>query len=166
MPDEQRNYLSMAKVYAAKKEVKQANEYFNKSKELAKQLKDNSSVAAIDAELIALQYTVQKTELSENKLKTTLQLFEEQGDLNRQASGFKNMADFYAANKQFEKALEYNNKYYGVIDSIQNNELQLQIKKMEEQYTVEKKEKEITILKKDRLINQASLQRQKIFYCT
>lgn len=79
MPDQQRNYLSIAKVYSVKKEVKKAIEYFNQSKQLASQLRDSSSVAAIDAELIALQYADQNIVLSENKLKTTLQLFEEQG---------------------------------------------------------------------------------------
>jgi signal transduction histidine kinase len=162
LPDEQANYFSIAKVYAAKKDVKQALEYFNLSKLLAKQLRDSSSVAAIDAELIVLQNNVEKTAFSENKLKTTLQLFEQQGDLNRQASGYQNMADFYAADKQFEKALEYNNKYYQAIDSLRNNELQLQVKKMEEQYNVEKKEKEITLLKKDKELQQQKLQRRSL----
>ena len=31
------------------------------------------------------------------------------------------MVDFYVANKEFDKALEYNNKYHQVIDSIANN---------------------------------------------
>ncbi len=158
LPEEQGNYLSIAKVYAAKKEIKQAIEYFNKSKELAKQLKNNTTVAAIDAELIALQYKTEKTELSESKLMSTIDLFKQQGDLNRQATGIKNMVDFYTANKQYDKALDYTNKYHQAIDSIRNNDLQIQIKKMEEQYTVDKKEKEITLLKKDK-----ELQRQKLF---
>lgn len=162
MPDIQSNYLNIAKVYAAKKDVKQAIEYFNKSKELAIQLKDNSSVAAIEAELIALQTNTKKDELSENKLKTTIELFEEQGNLNRQATGYKNLVDFYTANKQFDKALEYNNKFHQAIDSIRNNELQLQVKKMEEQYNVEKKDKEITLLKKDKELQQQKLQRRSL----
>ncbi|MEO7265455.1 MAG: tetratricopeptide repeat protein [Ferruginibacter sp.] len=162
LQDEQANYFNIAKVYTAKNDVHQAIEYFNRSKQLAIQLRDSSSLASIDGELIALQSGIEKNTSSENKLKTTIQLFEARGDLNRQAAGFKNMSDFYAANKQFEKALEYNNKYHQSMDSVRNNELQLQMNKMEEQYNVEKKEKEITILKKDQLINKASLQEQKI----
>ncbi|MBK6382353.1 MAG: sensor histidine kinase [Chitinophagaceae bacterium] len=162
--DEQTNYLSIAKVYAAKKEVQQAIEYFNKSKELAKQLKNTSAVAAIDAELIALQYKTETAELSENKLISTIDLFKQQGDLNRQATGLKNMVDFYTANKQFDKALEYTNRYHLTIDSIRNNDLQIQVKKMEEQYTVEKKEKEITLLKKDKELQRQILFRQRSLF--
>jgi two-component system, NarL family, sensor histidine kinase UhpB len=164
LPDEQENYLNIAKVYKAKSDSRQAIEYFNQSKLLAKQLRDTSSVAAIDAELIALQYNTQKITASENKLKTSIELFQEQGDLNRQASGFKNMVDFYTGNKEFEKALEYNNKYHQAVDSLQNNQLQLQVKKMEEQYTVEKKEKEITLLKKDKELQQQKLFRQRALF--
>jgi signal transduction histidine kinase len=162
LPEEQGNYFSIAKVYAAKENTKLAIDYFNQSKLLARQLHDSSSVAAIDAELIALQNNTETTVFAENKLKTTIQLFKEEGNLNRQVSGYKNMADFYTANKQFDKALEYNNKYHQAVDSIQNNDLQLQIRKMEEQYTVEKKEKEITLLKKDKELQKQKLQRRNL----
>ena len=164
LPDEQENYLNIAKVYKSKSDSKQAIEYFNQSKLLAKQLRDTSSVAAIDAELIILQYNTEKIIASENKLKTSIELFKEQGDLNRQASGFKNMVDFYTANKEFDKALEYSNKYHQAVDSIQNNQLQMQIKKMEEEYTVEKKEKEITLLKIDKELQQQKLFRQRSLF--
>lgn len=154
LPEAQKNYFNIAKVYTAKKELKQAIEYLTKSKELAKQLNDNSSVAAIDAEIITLQNNTEATTLTENKLKTTIKLFKEEGDLNRQVSSYKNMADFYMSNKQFDKALEYTNKYHLAIDIIQNNDLQLQVRKMEEQYKVEKKDKVITLLKKDKEIQQ------------
>jgi two-component system sensor histidine kinase UhpB len=163
LPDELGNYINIAKTYKAKKDIKQAVEYFNQSKLLAKQLKDSSSLVAIETELIALQNNANATTNSENKLKSNIELLKKRGDLNRQISGLKNMVDFYVANKEFDKALEFNNKYHKAIDSISNNDLQLQIKKMEELYNVEKKEKEITLLKKDQEINQARLQRQKLF---
>lgn len=162
-PDEMGNYQNMAKVYKAKKDFKQAAEYFNKSKMLAVQLKDTPSVAAIEAELITLQKSENATTFAENKLKSSIELFQERGDMNRQAAGYKNMVDFYIANKEFDKALEYNNKYHQAIDSLSNNDLQMQIQKMEELYNVEKKEKEITLLKKDQELSQAKFQKQKVF---
>ncbi len=162
-PDEMGNYQSIAKVYKAKKDFKQAADYFNKSKLLAVQLKDTPSVAAIEAELITLQNNANAANNAENKLKLNIEMFQERGDMNRQATGYKNMVDFYIANKEFDKALEYNIKYYQAIDSIENNDLQLQVKKMEELYNSEKKEKEITVFKKDQELNQARLQRQKTF---
>ncbi len=164
LPEEQGNYFNIAKVYVAKKEQKAAIDYFNRSRLVAKQLRDSSAIAAIDAELIALEYNTEKITSSENKLKTTIQSFELEGNLNRQASGFKNMADFYAGNQQFDKALEYTNKYHHVIDSIRNNDLQLQVRKMEEQYNVEKKEKEITLLKKDKELQRQKLLRQRLLF--
>ncbi len=163
LPDELGNYTNIAKAYKAKKDFKQAADYFNQSRLLAKQLKDSSSLAAIETELIALQNNEKQLTVAESKLKSNIELFEERGDLNRQASGFKNMVDFYTTNKEFDKALEYNNKYHSALDSITNNDLQLQIKKMEELYNIEKKEKEITVLKKDQELSQARLQRQKTF---
>ncbi|MEO6253691.1 MAG: tetratricopeptide repeat protein [Ferruginibacter sp.] len=162
-PDELGNYLNIAKVYKAKKDLKQAEDYFNQGKLLAKQLKDSSSLAAIDTELIALQKNADATIATESQLKSNLELLEERGDLNRQASGFKNMVDFYIANKEFDKALEYNNKYHQAVDSISNNDLQLKVRKMEELYNIDKKEKEITILKKDQQLTQVRLQKQKVF---
>ena len=164
LPDEQRIYFNIAKVYAAKKDKKNTIEYFNKSKVLSQQLHDSLSTVEIDAELIALQSSPEKTALSENKLQTTITLFKEKGDLSRQTSGFKNMADFYIANNQFDKALEYTNKYHQAIDSIKSNDLQMQIRKMEEQYTVEKKEKEIVLLKKDKELQQQKLFKQRLLF--
>ncbi len=125
---------------------------------------DSSAIASIEAEMIALGK--QPDSLSEKKLNASLQLFQERGDLNRQADSYKNMVDFYTNTKQFAKALEYNNLYYKIIDSIRSNELQLQTAKMTEQYNLEKKEQEIAILKKDQLLNETSLQKQKIVQYT
>jgi two-component system, NarL family, sensor histidine kinase UhpB len=163
LPEEKGNYYNIAKVYRLKKDLKKAIEYYNQSKLLAVQLKDTSTIAAIEGELISIQNSVNVTTVAERKLKSGIELFQQRDDKSREASGFKNMVDFYIANKEFDKALEYNNKYHQAIDSIENNDLQLQVKKMEELYNVEKKEKEITLLKKDKEINQAQLQKQKIF---
>ena len=74
---------------------------------------------------------------------------------------YKNTADYYETQKDYEKALAYTNKYYQISDSVKGKELQFQIRKMEEQYNSEKNETEITLLKKDKLINDEKLQRQK-----
>jgi len=85
------------------------------------------------------------------------------GQLPREISGYQNIAEFYASSQQFEKALEYTKKYHQYTDSLKNNELQTQIKRIEEQYNLDKKEKEIAILKKDQLLKKAELAQQKVF---
>jgi two-component system, NarL family, sensor histidine kinase UhpB len=163
LPEELACYLNIAKAYKEKKELKQANEYYLQGKLLAKQLKDSSSLAAIETALIALQNNATLKTAAETQLKSNIEFLEDRGDLNRRVSGLKDMMDFYIANKEFDKALEYNNKYHQAIDSLENNDLLLQVKKMEELYTVEKKEKEISLLKKDQELTKALLQKQKLF---
>lgn len=162
--EEHGNYFNLAKVYAAKNESPKAIEYFTISKQLAAKMHDSSALASIDAEMIALGK--QPDSLSDIKLKASLQLFQERGDLNRQADSYKNMVDFYTNTKQFAKALEYSKLYYKIVDSIRNNELQLQTAKMTEQYNLEKKEQEIAILKKDQQLSETSLQKQKLVQYT
>lgn len=160
--EEQASYFNIAKVYVAKKDAARAIDYFNQSNKIAQQLRDSSSIASINAEIIALQTGIKKNTVSEKQLVTSVELFKQRGDLNRLAASFKNMVDFYTSTRQFEKALAYNDKYYATVDSIHNNELQLQVNKLNEQYNVEKKEQEIAILKKDQLLNESSLQKEKV----
>lgn len=154
--------FAIAKVYAATKNLKQAETYFIRAKELAKQRTDSSSIAAIEMEMLALG-SARKTAATEVQLNTSLNLFQKRGDLVRKANGYKNMSDFYTKNKDFEKALVYNNKYYQLTDSIRNTELQLQVLKMEEGYTSAKKESEIQVLKKDQELQKQKLSRQQVF---
>ncbi|NOT50500.1 MAG: sensor histidine kinase [Chitinophagaceae bacterium] len=163
LPEEMGNYQNIAQLYKEKKDFKLALDYFNQSKELAKQLKDSSSVAAMETEILALQ-TAKKTDADEQQLNKNQELFKERGDLGRQAEGYKNMVEFYVTNKNFEKALEYNNKYHEVNDSIRSADLQMQIIKMEEGYTSAKKESEIQLLKKDGELQQQKISRQRIIY--
>ncbi len=160
--EQAKTYFNIGKAYAAKKNVKAAIANFKQSKLLAKQLGDNATSSAADIELLALQKNT-STQESEKKIFNSLKTFSEAGDRIKEATGYKNAADFYAANALYDKALQYTNKYHQLNDSIQNSELQLQLKKMEQQYNIEKKEKEIAILKKDKQLNVAELEKQKVF---
>lgn len=162
LTEQAKTSFNIGKVYAAKNNVKAALTYFNLSKRQSMQLGDSSSVSAADIELITLQKNAAVLG-AEKKIIGGLETFTKNGDRIKEATGYKNLADFYEANKQFDNALKYTNKYHGLQDSIQNNELQLQVKKMEEQYRVEKKEAEITLLKKDQQLNEAKLEKQKAF---
>jgi two-component system, NarL family, sensor histidine kinase UhpB len=163
VPDETKIFFNMAKVYAAKKELKTATEYFNQTKQLAKQIADSSTIASVDMQLLAMQSNVAKMEQSEKKLTNSLSVFESTGNVAEQVSGYQSMAEFYKANNEFEKALQYTNKYHQLNDSIQNNELKLQLKKMEAQYNDAKAEKEIAILKKDQQLKKGQLKQQQLY---
>jgi signal transduction histidine kinase len=97
------------------------------------------------------------------KLNVSLQQSIERGDKKNELAGYKYLSEYYAVNKQFERALEYNRKYHEGSAAVGNNDLQLEIKKLESQYNLEKKEQEIALLKKDQQLQKLGMQRQKTF---
>jgi signal transduction histidine kinase len=162
LTEQSKTYFNIGKAHAANNDAKAAIFNFNQSKLLAEQSGDVATSSAADIELVSLQKNAALHE-TEKKMISSLITFTQTGGRNKEAAGYKKLALFYEANGQYDKALTHTNKYYRLNDSIQNNELQLQLKKMEEQYTVEKKENEITILKKDQQLNAAKLEKQKTF---
>jgi len=163
LPDEVKINIELAKVYALKKDGQQANLLLDNAKTLAQQLKDSTLLITVDAEKIALQSSMALQKGDEQKLMISLQNSIEMRDKDKELSSYRYLADYYANKKEFDKALEYTNKLHQVTDSVQNKDLQLEIKKLEEQYNLEKKEKEIALLKKDQQLNQVTLQKQKSF---
>ncbi|MEO6583680.1 MAG: tetratricopeptide repeat protein [Ferruginibacter sp.] len=158
--------FNIGKTYAAKKDVKNAVEFFKQSKTQAKQIGDSATSTAVDVELIALQQNASREIASEKKMFSSLKTFKEMGDVTKEVTGFKHMAEFYIKRNDFDKALAYTNRYHDLNDSIQNKDLKLQVRRMEEQFNAEKKEKEIGILKKDQQLNQQQLKQQQFFLLT
>lgn len=162
LTEQAKTYFNIGKVYAAKNDVKAALLNFNQSKRLSEQLGDSSTASAADIEMISMQKNAVLFD-AEKKMISSINTFTQTGGRIKEAEGYKKLADFYEANGQFDNALKYTNKYYRLNDSIENNDLQLQLNKMEEQYAVEKKETEITLLKKDQQLNKAKLDKQQAF---
>jgi two-component system sensor histidine kinase UhpB len=153
----------IGKAYALKKDPVNARLYYHQSRFAALQTGDSSRVAAVDAALIDLEASVDKQQREEENLVNSLNVSIERGDMNAQLDNYKYLADHFAANRQFDKALEYRDRYDKLNDSLTNNDLQLQVRRMEEQYNLEKKEQEIVLLKKDQELSHVSLQKQKAF---
>jgi two-component system, NarL family, sensor histidine kinase UhpB len=153
----------IGKLYVLRKDPANATLYYNNSRLLAQQTGDSARVAAADAALIALQTTISKQESDEKKLKSSLNTSIEAGDKRSELSNYQYLADHYVNTRQFEKALEYSNKFHLINDSLQAMDVQVQMKKMEEQYNIEKKEQEIALLKKDQQLTHLSLAKQKVF---
>ena len=163
LPDEANVNMELGRINVIKKDLTQAGLYFEAAKNMALQLKDSSLLKEIDAEKVAMQYSNAFQKRSEQKLVVNLQSSIEMADINKELASYKYLADFYANNKEFDKALEYSEKWHQATDSVQSTDVQVQIKKMEEQYNFNKKEQEIVLLKKDQQLNLASLQKQKVF---
>ncbi len=163
VPEEAKADIELGKIYALKNDNTQAIEYFEMAKTLALQSKDSSLSLSAEAEMASLQHSSALQKKSEEKLLGNLQNSLTMGDKSKELSSYQSLADYYTQHKQFDKALEYTRTFYQSTDSVQNTDLQLQIKKMEEQYNIEKKENEIAILKRDQLLNQEKLQNQRNF---
>lgn len=154
------NYYNIGRMYS-EKNPQTAISYFNKGKALALKIDDTDMISKIDLEILASKTINDKQLQNEEKAIVNVQAFKEAGKKRDEAEGYKNLADYYAQNKQYEKALEYTNKYHALRDTLKSNEVLAQLKTIEEQYNKEKNEKQIIVLQKDKVINEQKLNRQR-----
>jgi len=160
--------FDIGRLYVRQRQTDSAREYLTRSRDLFRELRDTFFMSAVDAADTATPATGSngKTATSGEAAKiflNTLNTSKVMGDKNMEISNYKYLSDYYAKSGLYDKALAYNEKYHSALDSIQNNELQLQLRKLEGQYNLEKKEKEINLLKEEKLLYQANLRNQEIF---
>ncbi|HKZ65928.1 MAG TPA: sensor histidine kinase, partial [Chitinophagaceae bacterium] len=165
-PDQIKIYFNLGKLYIEKADLKTAVSYFEQSKIMASQLHDSTSMAAADLEITSSAQNRMGQKEFEKKAFQNIQTFKDGGNISKEVTGYKHLADYYTRIKEFDKALEFTKRYHLLNDSIQNTEIQARFKKIEEQYNLEKNEKQIAILKKDQEISRQQLKVQKFFIIT
>ena len=151
----------MGKIYMEKQDTKNAAAFFNKSKFLAMQVHDSSMIASCNVELSNLEINAGKQKEMEKQLFSSLQTSVEKGDRYTEINSYRFLSDFYSSHKQFDKALAYNEKFHALQDSTKNNELELQLKKLEQDYNLEKKRKGNCIAEKNQQLRVIELQKEK-----
>jgi len=161
--EEAKTDLSIGELYQEKNETDSAKSYFNASRDLFKQSDDTAHLARVNADMANLQNNISHQKMREKTIIGSLNTSIEMGDKNTELNNYKYLADYYEQNKQYDKALFYTKKYHDRSDTLQNKQLQLQVKELEQRYNLVKQEKEISLLKKDQLLDHVNLQNQKIF---
>lgn len=118
-------------------------------------------ITTISSTLVVLKFKAQNEKETESQLLANLGTHINLGDRGEEATGYSNLAQYYASTKKFDKAYYYLEKYKKIQDSLSGSSIILQIKELEAQFEKEKKEKEIALLKKDQELQKAELSRQR-----
>lgn len=159
--EEARALFNMGSLLKQEKKNDEAIQKFSEALPLARQLGDSSLVLRIKTYQIALQTDAQTEIKKEQTLLQNIKISAEAGALDNTAEAHFMLAEWYASRKQFDKAYENYKQGQRLTDSIQGNQVILQLKKLEEEYNTEKKEKEIALLKKDQELQTLALSRER-----
>ncbi|MFZ1805860.1 MAG: sensor histidine kinase [Cyclobacteriaceae bacterium] len=133
----------------------------NEGLTLARKGGDSSMSATINSELIGLAVETKKEKMTESTLLSNLSTHIKSGDRNSEATEYSHLVEYYAANKEFDKAFEYLKKHEQLKDSVEGSTVVLQLKELEEKYQNEKHEQEIQLLRKDQELQSLALSRER-----
>ena len=103
-------YNSIANVYLSTNLFDKSLIYYQKSLDIRKKNNDKKGMAANYINISRLFSQTGKKQESWNALTTAISLLEETGDSARLATAYNNLGEFYLADRDLTKALEYNRK--------------------------------------------------------
>ncbi len=155
-------YETLGGIYQLEKDYHMAQDCYEKSIEIHKELGNREAVALClsnEAKLFIAMGNYPKAKVKIDEAFTIA------NDLKH----FKLLLDMYStysryhiANKDFKSAYSYLEKFQKLNDSVFTNGLSLQISDMEKKLQNEKRQKEIEMLKKNETIRDSELKRQKL----
>lgn len=122
---------------------------------------DSLTSTKIASDLIGLDLQIRRNQQAESALLKNLNTFVSLGDRNAEGQEYGRLSDYYASQKEFEKAYHYQKKYEALMDTLKGRAVTLQLRELEEKYQSERKEREIALLKKDQELQRLALSRQR-----
>ncbi len=159
--EEARVLHQMGLLYKRMSENDKARESFTKSMALSNQLGDSITMVKTRSEMLEIDLAESNQKKMESQLMEGLNTIIRTGDRQQEALEYYRLSEYYAQQKDFEKSLYYLKKHEALTDSVEGNDVLVQLKDLEEKYNSEKKEKEIELLKKDQELNALELQQQR-----
>jgi len=148
-------------LYKRMQEIEKARGSFTQSMALSKKLNDSVTFVKTQSELLNLDLIEQDKKKTEALMLNGLNTLIRTGDRQQEAIEYHRLSEYYALNKDYEKALYYLKKHESLTDSIEGGAVLLQLKELEEKYNNEKNEQEIALLKKDQELQTLELQKQR-----
>lgn len=159
--EEARSNNQLGLLYRKMNDLPKAQAALTSALQSARQGGDSAMSATISSTLIVLALSVKTRNETETQLLANLGMHVNLGDRGEEATGYSNLAQYYASIQKFDKAYYYLEKYKKVQDSLTGSSVVLQIKELEARFEQEKKEKEIALLKKDQELQKLELSRQR-----
>jgi signal transduction histidine kinase len=157
------NMVLIGVIYAAQDKHQPALQYLTKALEMAREINEREFVAGI---LIRIGEIKRKS----GQYREALSLLEQALDItveikvkDDERDAARELYETCKAIKNYQKALEYHQKYKELSDSILNEKNSKKMAELQARYDFERKEQEIQLLKKNEEIQQLKLKRQKTF---
>lgn len=151
-------YNNLGDVYFRKKQYSVALKYFNQNK--ARHVVDNNTADLwVDYLNIGHVYLeLKKYDSAKWYADTALQIAKELSSRSKEADSYALMAKYHAAKGDYEKAFQFQEKWYTIDTSLVNNETNSTIAALQEQYNAQKREQDYKLLKA--VADQSDLQKR------
>lgn len=126
--------------------------YLYQAKLLAIKMKSPINLFYVYFNIGGYYYKLEKFDLAIENYQKAKQLAPKIADVEQTLNIYKALADTYKINNQFKETVLYQEKYYGLKDSIFNIEKNKAFNEIQTKYEVEKKNLKINLLSKEKLI--------------
>ena len=147
--------------YMRKPDPAEARKVLTEGLARARQFGDSTLSTRLKSALMGIDMEEQQKKQTETAYLNNLNTFIMSGDKSGLALEYNRLSEYYALNKDYEKAFEYLKKHEALTDSLEGSAVLVQLRTMEEQFKNDQKEKEIELLKKDQELQKAEISRQR-----
>ena len=154
------DYESIGKVYEALNDPNQALIYHQSALKIRQDLGLKRELSLSYTALGSLNGKLRNYKVAEEQLLKAVQISEEIGAKTEIRKNYEALSELYEDRGDFEKALEFKNKYVIINDSLYNESKSQQIEELQVRFDSEKQQAEIDALEKDAVISDLKIKRQ------